>query len=187
MQIINYNGCCNFLTLSPQGTLGETVLMYVTWTHVSMSPHACTNLAHPTATPVNVDKATTDSTARASKRIILFLVSWFLQVALHLRQQSSHFLFCSDKLSCYNLSGILGSLAFLHSWALPRNWTNFHVTQEPLFFFSCAGAQPVLLCYTALHLTCTSWWAWPELVCISPPASPAHRVIDAPVWRPVAR
>lgn len=30
MQIINYNGCSNFMTLSPQGTLEETVLMYVT-------------------------------------------------------------------------------------------------------------------------------------------------------------
>lgn len=38
-----------------------------------MSPRACTNLAHPMATPVNVDKATMDSTARASKRIIFVL------------------------------------------------------------------------------------------------------------------
>ena len=35
-------------------------------------------------------------------------------------------------------------------------------TQGPLFFVSSSGAQPIVLCYTALHLTCTLWWAWPE-------------------------
>lgn len=43
-----------------------------------MSPHACTNLAHPMATPANVDKATMDSTARASKRMIFVLGFLFL-------------------------------------------------------------------------------------------------------------
>lgn len=61
------------MTFSPQGTLEETVLMYVTWTHVNMSPHVCTNLAHPMATPVNVGRATMGSTVRASKRIIFGL------------------------------------------------------------------------------------------------------------------
>lgn len=70
------------MTLSPQGTLEETVLMYVTWTRVSMSPRACINLAHPMDTPVNVDRATMGSTVRASKRIILIL--WLHDPPSHL-------------------------------------------------------------------------------------------------------
>lgn len=38
-----------------------------------MSPRACTNPAHPMATPANVDKATMDSTVRASKTTIFVL------------------------------------------------------------------------------------------------------------------
>lgn len=57
-----------------------------------------------------------------------------------------------------------GSLLFGTPELSSQRASELPYTQGPLLFSSSSGARPVVLHYTALHLTCTLWWAWPEFV-----------------------